>query len=306
MSSYNPSMEEIQKLRKKTDAKMVDCKNALLESEGDMSKAEEWLRKKGSITAAKLAGSAAGDGVVVAGSSGRQGWILEMNCQTDFVSRAPEFRQFVKDIFKTLQTLGEPTLEKLKDTTFLSEVSETNPSQEGGCLRVEDQCIDMIGRFRENIVIRRLDHMMVHPGVIASYVHSSLGDGLGKIGVLVALESTLSESILQELGKKIAMHIAASNSLYLRREDVPQHLLEKERNFLTEQLQKEQKPQEILNKMLEGRLQKFFQDIVLEEQDYVFESGKTIKALVADYEKNHGSPIVLKTFVKFVLGEDLP
>lgn len=297
-------MDQIQKLRKKTDAKMIDCKNALMESSGDMPKAEEWLRKKGAITAAKLAGSAAGDGVVVAGVSQGQGWILEINCQTDFVSRAPEFRSFVKNIFKTLCQLEEPTLEKLKNTKFLTELSETNIEENSnGSITVGDQCIDMVGRFRENIVIQRLDHLAIHPGSVASYVHSSMGDGLGKIGVLLAMESTLSHDILQDIGKKICMHIAASNSLYLRREDVPSDMIEKEKTFLMEQVQKENKPQEILQKMVEGRLNKFFQDIVLEEQDYALETGKTIKTLVDEFAKIHGAPIILKAFVKFVLGQ---
>lgn len=295
MSSFTPSMEQIQKLRKKTDAKMIDCKNALIESEGDMPKAEEWLRKKGAITAAKLAGSAAGDGVVVAGVSPGKGWIMEINCQTDFVSRAPEFREFAKNVFGRLCTLENPTMDNLKNIPC--------EGPEGTTMTVGDHCVDMVGRFRENIVLQRLEYLSIAPGSVAAYVHSSMGDGLGKIGVLVSLESSLNHEILQEIGKKVAMHIAATNPLYVRREEVSQDVVSKEKVFLQEQISKENKPQDILNKMVEGRLQKFYQDIVLEEQDYALEPGQTIKALVDTFAKSHGAPIAIKAFVKFVLGQ---
>jgi len=280
----------VKELREKTGAGMMDCKKALAESNGDLEGAVDWLRKKGLAAAAKKAGRVAAEGLVGVVVSGTEGAMVEVNSETDFVARNDRFQAFVSKLAElALQADGD--VEKLKTIEFPGEGRN-----------VADELTHMIATIGENMNLRRAAKLKVGSGVVVSYVHNATAPGLGKIGVLVAIESTGGPQI-EELGRGIAMHVAAARPDALTIADVDQATLERERSVLSEQARASGKPEEIIAKMVEGRLRKYYEEVVLTEQVYVIDGESKVKDVVAKLSKEIGAPVSIAGFVRYTLGE---
>lgn len=283
----------VKELRETTGAGMLDCKKALTENAGNMENAIDWLRKKGLASAAKKASRIAAEGLVSVAVEGNKGAVVEVNSETDFVAKNDIFQEFVEDAAQVaLMYNGE--LEAMKGFT---------------CPKVGkafgERLTDMIAKIGENMNLRRAKVLSVKDGVVASYVHSAARPGLGKIGVLVALESPADKAKLQELGKHIAMHIAASNPLFHTIADVAPEALEREKAIFSEQAAASGKPANIIEKMVEGRIRKYYEEVVLEEQAYIMDPDKKVKEIIADAEKELSAPIKMTGYACFKLGDGL-
>ena len=283
----------VKELRDKTGAGMMDCKRALAESEGDLETAVDWLRKKGLAAAAKKAGRVAAEGLIGVATRAAAGAVVEVNSETDFVARNAVFQGFVRAV-AGLALAGDGELESLKSAK-LPESGRT----------VEEELTHLISTIGENLVLRRVERLSVKEGVVASYVHNALAPGLGKIGVLVALESTAPADKLLGLGRQLAMHVAAATPLYLDIASVPQSALDRERDVLREQARQTGKPESIVERMIEGRLRKFYEEVVLLEQIFVVDQETRIAKVVEAAAKEAGAPIRLAGFVRFSLGEGI-
>ena len=283
----------VKELRETTSAGMLDCKKALMETNGDMEQAVDWLRKKGLASAAKKASRIAAEGLVSVAVEGNRGAVVEVNSETDFVAKNDIFQEYVEDAAKVaLAANGEVCDMK----TFAC--PKCNKS-------FEERLTDMIAKIGENMNLRRAKVLSVENGVIASYMHSALRPNLGRIGVLVALESAADKAKLAELGKHIAMHIAASNPLFLNIASVDSAAVDRERAIFAEQAKASGKPENIIEKMVEGRIRKYYEEVVLEEQAYIMDPDKKVKQIIADAAKELGTEVVLKDYVCFKLGEGL-
>ena len=283
----------VKELRETTSAGMLDCKKALMETNGDMEQAVDWLRKKGLASAAKKASRIAAEGLVSVTVEGNKGAVVEVNSETDFVAKNDIFQEYVEDAAKVaLATNGEVCDMK----TFAC--AKCNKS-------FEERLTDMIAKIGENMNLRRAKVLSVENGVVASYMHSALRPNLGRIGVLVALESTADKAKLAELGKHIAMHIAASNPLFKDVASVDAAAVERERAVFAEQAKASGKPENIIEKMVEGRIRKYYEEVVLEEQTYIMDNEKKVKQVIADAAKELGAEVVLKDYACFKLGEGL-
>jgi elongation factor Ts len=281
----------VKELREKSGAGMLDCKKALVEAKGDIEEAIDWLRKKGLAAAAKKSGRAAAEGLVGIQTKGTTGVLLEVNAETDFVSRNETFQHFVQTA--TQVALSCKDLESLKKAPYPSS-SHT----------VQDQLTQMIATIGENMNLRRMKALSVSKGVIASYLHNATTPTLGQIGVLVALESEADTTLLNDLGKKIAMHIAAANPQATTTAELDPAVLERERNIFKEQALASGKPAEFADKMVEGRIRKFYEESILVEQIYMLDDTKRrVAQVVEDKAKECGSAINLKGFAQFRLGE---
>lgn len=283
----------VKELREKTGAGMMDCKKALGETAGDIEQAVDWLRKKGLAAAAKKAGRVAAEGLVGSASSGAVGALLEVNAETDFVGRNDKFQAFVTDAAGLVLTSGED-MDALKAATY-----------PGKGHAVQEELTQLIATIGENMSIRRGARLSVTDGVVATYIHSATAPGLGKIGVLVALESTGDKAALATLGKQIAMHIAATNPLSLSVDNLDQKAVQRERDVLTEQARASGKPDAVIEKMIEGRIRKFYEEVVLLEQVYVIDGESRVKDIVAKAAKDLGTPVALTGFVRYALGEGI-
>ncbi|GFZ80371.1 elongation factor Ts [Elstera cyanobacteriorum] len=283
----------VKELREKTGAGMMDCKKALGETAGDIEQAVDWLRKKGLAAAAKKAGRVAAEGLVGSASSGTVGALLEVNAETDFVGRNDKFQAFVTDAAGLVLTSGED-MDALKAATY-----------PGKGHAVQEELTQLIATIGENMSIRRGARLSVTDGVVATYIHSATAPGLGKIGVLVALESTGDKAALATLGKQIAMHIAATNPLSLSVDNLDQKAVQRERDVLTEQARASGKPDAVIEKMIEGRIRKFYEEVVLLEQVYVIDGESRVKDIVAKAAKDLGTPVALTGFVRYALGEGI-
>ncbi len=289
MANITASM--VKELREKTGAGMMDCKQALTETGGDMEKAIDWLRAKGLSKAAKKSSRVAAEGLVGAVTEGPRGTVVEVNSETDFVARNDAFQQMVSEIAKVaLQAKGD--IEALKAAAY-----------PGSDKTVEEYVKEMVGTIGENMTVRRTAYLEVDKGVVASYVHNQSAPGLGKIGVLVALESEGDPEKLMELGRKLAMHVAAAAPLALTPEDMPADVVERERAVYVEQAKESGKPENIIEKMVEGRMKKFFKESVLLSQIFVMDNETPIEKVVKNAEGEVGAPIALKGFVRMQLGE---
>lgn len=284
------SAAAIKDLRESTGAGMMDCKKALTETKGNMQEAIDWLRKKGLASAAKKSGRVAAEGLVAVNAAGNKGAIIELNAETDFVARNDQFQALAKSIAQAALANGDD-VEKLKQ------------SKDAEGITIADQVARLIGTIGENMNLRRSQKLEVGSGVVASYIHSAIAPGLGKIGVLVALESTGDKAQLEALGKQIAMHIAAAKPEALSVADVDPAKLARERNVLKEQAMASGKPAEIAEKMVEGRIRKYYEEVVLLEQIYVIDNKTKISQVIADATKTIGAPVKLTAFVHFKLGE---
>ena len=283
----------VKDLRESTSAGMLDCKKALTETDGDMEKAVDWLRKKGLASAAKKASRIAAEGLVAVAVEGNKGAVVEVNSETDFVAKNEIFQEYVQDAaLVALMSSGEVCNMK----TF--QCPKVHKS-------FEERLTDMIAKIGENMNLRRAKMIEVSDGVIAAYVHNAVKPGLGKIGVLVALESKGDKEKLAELGKHIAMHIAASNPLFQDIASVDPAAVEHEKSIFAEQAKASGKPENIIEKMVEGRVRKYYEEVVLEEQAYIMDPDKKVKQVIADAAKELGTDIKLKEYVCFRLGEGL-
>lgn len=288
MTAITASM--VKELRDKTSAGMMDCKTALMENEGDLEASVDWLRTKGLASAAKKADRVAAEGLVGLATDGNSGALVEVNSETDFVARNARFQNMVS-------TISRLALEA-KDTDALSAM----PYGEGD-LSVADQIKNMVGSLGENMVLRRSQRLQVTHGVVASYVHNSVAPGLGRIGVLVALESSGDTDALEDFGRKLAMHVAAANPLAVSKEDIDPAIIERERTVLTEQARDSGKPENIIDKMVEGRLRKFYEEVALLSQVYVIDGESKVEQAVEAAASGIGSEIKITGFVRFALGE---
>jgi len=283
----------VKELREKTGAGMMDCKRALAETAGDLEGAVDWLRKKGLAAAAKKAGRVASEGLVGAATRGKVGALVEINSETDFVARNDIFQHFVRTVTEAALGAGDE-LERLKATSF-----------PGSGRNIGDELTHMIATIGENMALRRARRLEVKNGVVVSYVHGSLAPGLGKIGVLVALESTGDHGKLAAVGRALAMHVAAANPQFLDVASVDKAVLERERDVLREQARASGKADAILEKMVEGRLRKFYEDVVLLEQTYVRDQESRVKQVVDAAAKEVGASVRVTGFVRFALGEGI-
>ena len=283
----------VKELRETTSAGMLDCKKALTETDGDMEKAVDWLRKKGLASAAKKASRIAAEGLVAVAVEGNKGAVVEVNSETDFVAKNEIFQEYVQDAaLVALMSSGEVCNMK----TF--QCPKVHKS-------FEERLTDMIAKIGENMNLRRAKMIEVSDGVIAAYVHNAVKPGLGKIGVLVALESKGDKEKLAELGKHIAMHIAASNPLFQDIASVDPAAVEHEKSIFAEQAKASGKPENIIEKMVEGRIRKYYEEVVLEEQAYIMDPDKKVRQVIADAAKELGADIKMTGYVRFKLGEGL-
>ena len=286
----------VKELREKTGAGMMDCKRALGETSGDMEGAVDWLRKKGLAAAAKKAGRVAAEGLVGMATRGLAGAVVEVNSETDFVSRNELFQAFVRTA-AGLVVGGDGSAEGLGAMPY-----------PGTGRSVADELTELVGRIGENLVLRRAARLEVSKGTVASYMHNSLAPGLGKIGVLVALESEAAADALAALGRQLAMHVAAANPQYLESTAVPGAALDRERDVLREQALASGKSVDVVDKMVEGRLRKFYEETVLLDQVFFGpdSDGKSrVRQVVEAAAKKAGSPIKVTGFVRMQLGEGI-
>lgn len=284
---------EVKALRDRTGAGMMDCKKALVACEGDIEKAIDWLRKKGLSVAAKKSGRVAAEGLVGVCVDGTKGTLLEVNAETDFVARNDLFQKYVNEAV-ALANKNNSDIESLKTLDY-----------PGTGRNVADELTNLIAIIGENMGLRRVAHLSVKDGVIASYVHNKISDNLGKIGILVGLESTGDKAKLLDLGKKIAMHIAAASPKSVNVEDLDPALVARERDVVTEQARNSGKKEEFISKIVEGRLSKFYGEVVLTEQIFVIDGTTKVKEVISQAEKEIGAPIKIVGFEKFVLGEGI-
>jgi elongation factor Ts len=280
----------VKELREKSGAGMMDCKVALGETDGDMDAAIDWLRTKGLAAAAKKSGRVAAEGLVGFAVDGTRGALVELNAETDFVARNNEFQAFVSSLASL--ALGVSNVESLKALDF----PETGRN-------VADELTQKIATIGENMSLRRMCFLEVSNGAIVPYMHNATAEGLGRIGVLVALESNADDALLKVLGKQIAMHIAATSPFSLSVDDLDAETVARERDVLIEQAKASGKPQDIAEKMVEGRMKKYYQEVVLLEQTSVIDGETRIADVVAKAGKEAGVDIALKAFVRFNLGE---
>ncbi len=283
----------VKELRETTGAGMMDCKKALVEAEGDLEAAIDWLRKKGLSAAAKKSGRVAAEGLVAVEVSGTKAIALEVNAETDFVARNDKFQAFAAQAAKV-------ALESGVDMDGL----KTQPYPEAN-RNVAEELTQLIALVGENMNLRRLTSLCVSQGAIASYVHNAVSPGLGKIGVLVALESAADQAKLLELGKQIAMHVAATHPQALAIENIDPQDLEREKKVLSEQARASGKPEAIIEKMVEGRLRKYYEEVVLLEQVYVVDGESRIKDVVEQASQDLGTQVKLLGFVRYQLGEGI-
>lgn len=283
----------IKELRASSGAGMLDCKNALTAVDGDLEAAADWLRTKGLATAAKKAGRIAAEGLIGVATTGTKSAIVEFNSETDFVALNDQFQASVLSVAGVaLDADGD--LEKTLAAPF-----------PGGDGSVADKVGEMISSIGENMNLRRTSALSVDEGVVASYIHNAVAPGLGKIGVLVALKSAGDTVKLEAFGKQIAMHIAAADPQSVSTDDLDQALVAKERNVLTEQAKESGRPPEIIEKMIEGRLRKYYEEVVLLSQTFVIDGESKVSKAVEAAAEDVGAPIEIAAFVKFTLGDGI-
>ncbi|GAB5377140.1 MAG: translation elongation factor Ts [Acuticoccus sp.] len=285
--------QQVKALREKTGVGMMDCKTALNETGGDMEAAVDWLRKKGLSKAAKKADRVAAEGLIGVASAGTSAALVEVNSETDFVARNDKFQALVSTIANEALGAGGD-IDTLRAAPF-----------PGTGRTVADEVTEAVATIGENLTLRRSAGLSVEDGVVSTYVHNAVTDGLGKLGVLVALASTGDKAKLDELGRKIAMHVAATGPLGLDIDSVPAEAVERERAIFSDQARASGKPENIIEKMVEGRLRKFYEEVVLLKQAFVVNPDLTVEQAVKEAEASVGAPITPVAFVRFALGEGI-
>ena len=283
----------VKELREKSGAGMMDCKKALTENNGQMEEAIDWLRKKGLASVSKKSGRVAAEGLVGINVKNNSGVIIEINSETDFVSRNEIFQNFVKTCGE-LALSNKSSIEDLKKITY-----------PGSDRTVDEELANNIATIGENMNVRRLEFLEVSEGGLFSYIHNSTAEGLGRLGVLVSLKSKLNVDELSALGKQIAMHVAATSPKSLSIDDLDEHIVNRERQVLIDQAIASGKPKEIADKIVQGRMHKFYQEVVLNEQVSVLDGETKIKDLVKNFSKEKNSDIELTGFKMIKLGDGI-
>lgn len=283
----------VKELREKSGAGMMDCKTALTENNGDIEAAMDWLRSKGIAKAEKKSGRVAAEGLIGMAQGDAAAVLVEVNSETDFVAKNEQFQDIVRRTAET--ALGtDGSVEAISAAQIA-----------GGEKSVADTLTDAIATIGENMTLRRAARLSVDKGAVATYMHNAAGEGLGKIGVLVALESEGDPAALAAIGKQVAMHVAATNPLAATKEEIPADVADRERAIYTEQAAESGKPAEIIEKMVEGRMRKFFEESVLLSQTFVIDGETKVEQAIKNAEKDAGAPIALKGFVRMALGEGI-
>ena len=281
----------VKELREKTSAGMMDCKKALNETNGDLEAAADWLRTKGIAKADKKASRVAAEGLVAVALDGTTGAVVEVNSETDFVARNDGFQAAVKEVAQL--ALAANSNEELAAAKTASGDDVTEHFKK------------LVGKIGENMAFRRMAKLSVADGVVAGYIHNAVTDGMGKIGVLVALESTGDKAKLEDLAKKIAMHVAATNPLALSVDDLDPAVVQKERDMLKAEAIESGKPEAIVDKMVEGRMQKFFKESVLLTQIFVMDGERAIAKVIEDEAAALGTDVKMTGYVRMGLGEGI-
>jgi elongation factor Ts len=289
MDMTNISAQMVKELRERTGAGMMDCKAALQETSGDMEQAVDLLRKKGLAKAAKKAGRIAAEGLIGLKVEGRKGVVVEVNSETDFVARNELFQGLVKMIAEAALRVGAD-IEKIKGAN-------------AGAHTIGEAITEAVGKIGENLSLRRASELSVENGVIGSYVHSSIEEGLGKIGVLVALESTGSAAELKRFGRMVAMHIAASNPQSIDARGLDADVIRREKEVLAERFRAQGKPANVIEKIVESGLRTFYKEVCLLDQAFIHDPDKSVAQAVKEAESTVGAPIKVIGFVRYALGE---
>ncbi|WP_157019780.1 translation elongation factor Ts [Mesorhizobium xinjiangense] len=287
------SAAQVKELRDMTGAGMMDCKAALKETDGDLEAAVDWLRKKGIAKADKKAGRTAAEGLIGTASQGASAVVVEVNSETDFVARNEAFQEIVRNIAAVALTTDGST-EAVAAATYPG--SEKN---------VADTIKDAIGTIGENMSFRRSAKLTVASGAVATYVHNAVSDNLGKLGVLVGIETTGDAEAARAFARQVAMHVAATNPLALTPEEVDPVAVEREKAIFSDQARASGKPENIIEKMVEGRLRKFYEEVVLLKQSFVINPDLTVEQALKEAEKEIGAPAKLTGFVRMALGEGI-
>jgi elongation factor Ts len=287
----NISAQMVKELRESTGAGMMDCKAALTETNGEMTAAQDWLRKKGLSKAAKKAGRVAAEGLIGVQVAGKKGVVVEVNSETDFVARNDLFQGLVKMIADVALDVGTD-VEKIK-------------AAKAGSITVAEALTDTIAKIGENMTLRRAAALSVNSGAIGSYVHSSLSEGLGKIGVLVALESPGKADELKALGRFVAMHVAASNPQAIEPSGLDPEVVKREKGVLADKFKQQGKPANMIEKIVESGLKTFYKEVCLLEQVYIHDDKKNVAQALKEAEGKVGGPIKIAGFVRFALGEGI-
>ncbi|MCG8492295.1 MAG: translation elongation factor Ts [Sneathiellales bacterium] len=283
----------VKELREKSGAGMMDCKKALTETDGDLDAAVDWLRTKGLATASKKSGRVAAEGLVAVTTSGTKGAIVEVNAETDFVGRNEDFQKLVLGIAE-VSASENGDVNAIKAAKF-----------PGSDSSVEESLTNAIATIGENMNLRRAGSLEVSSGVVSSYVHNATAPGLGKIGILVALESEGDAAKLEEFGKQIAMHVAATNPEAVSVDELDPASVDRERTVLSEQARESGKPEEIIAKMVEGRLNKFYQEVVLLKQTFVVDGENSVEKAVELKGKEIGAAIKIAGVARYAVGEGI-
>jgi elongation factor Ts len=287
----NITAQMVKELRERTGAGMMDCKAALQETNGDMEQAVDLLRKKGLAKAAKKAGRIAAEGLIGLAVEGPKGVLVEVNSETDFVARNDLFQGLVKMIANVALTVGTD-MEKIKAAKV-------------GPITIADAIADTIAKIGENMTLRRASQLSVGTGVIASYVHNSVEEGLGKIGVLVALESTGKADELKRFGRMVAMHVAASNPQAIDSSGLDAEVVRREKDVLADKYKAQGKPANVVEKIVESGLKTFYKEVCLLDQAYIHEPDKSVSQAIKEAEGKAGGPIKVTGFVRYALGEGI-
>jgi elongation factor Ts len=287
----NITAQMVKELRERTGAGMMDCKAALQETNGDMEQAVDLLRKKGLAKAAKKAGRIAAEGLIGLAVEGPKGVLVEVNSETDFVARNELFQGLVKMIANVALTVGTD-MEKIKAAKV-------------GHIAIADAIADTIAKIGENMTLRRASQLSVGTGVIASYVHNSVEEGLGKIGVLVALESTGKADELKRFGRMVAMHVAASNPQAIDSSGLDPEVVRREKDVLADKYKAQGKPANVVEKIVESGLKTFYKEVCLLDQAYIHEPDKSVSQAIKEAEAKAGGPIKVTGFVRYALGEGI-
>ena len=281
----------VKDLRESTGAGMMDCKAALTETAGDMQAAQDWLRKKGLSKAAKKAGRVAAEGLIGAVTAATRGVLVEVNSETDFVARNGQFQGLVKMIAQVALDVG-PDVEKIRAAKV-------------GNVTVETAIADAIATIGENMTLRRAASLEVGKGVVSSYVHNSVIEGAGKMGVIVGLEATGKTDELAHLGRQLAMHVAAANPLALDPAGLDPEFIKREKDVLADKYRQQGKPENVIEKIVESGLKTYYKEVCLLEQAFIHDSGKSVAQAIKEAEGKIGAPVKIAGFVRYALGEGI-
>ncbi|AMS42741.1 elongation factor Ts [Aminobacter sp. Y103A] len=286
------SAAQVKELRELSGAGMMDCKAALTETGGDMEAAVDWLRKKGISKADKKASRTAAEGLVGVDAGVREAVVVEVNSETDFVARNAAFQEIVANVSKVALAYGDT------DAVAAAKYPGSDKS-------VADTIKDAVGTIGENMSFRRSVKLSVSEGVVATYVHNAVADNLGKLGVLVAIETAGNHDAARAFARQVAMHVAATNPLALTPDEVDASAVEREKSIFADQARQSGKPENIIEKMVEGRMRKFYEEVVLLKQAFVLNPDLTVEAALKDAEKQIGAPAKITGYVRFALGEGI-